>query len=601
MIDNPAPTVPSLGPDNAVDVVKLGSSKLLTYIKYPGIETGDDHLLYLNFRGCAADGTVVDELIDQVAVDTSKLTPYGMPAEIENHTIVALDMGWAFYSYRVSIAGGAPGDESRRIFFYVGKRPRARPALPVLQIQESHDLHLDLGSAPAALAVRLVPYEAMSVADIVTLHCRRFYADGQEYLPPLAYPTTVTSANLDKPLALFLSKSDLRRVDGGWIELNYGIQYAGTTTEKTLSATQTIELNPPTTALLPALTIVGHSGGPINPVQYPAGLPLRVDAWPDISVGDELLCYVRSNLDEVVPLVLQARVDVSTIDKGYIELVVPPEWVTANNGSPIELQHQFGWIGSALSAIPYPATIRAPLNLPMAIVVGARPGDEPVEGEGEIDADVVAVSGINIQLDDEASYGPNDKVEVFFEGFGTTGVHSVTVPITPGGRIFNIPSQYIPANMGKSVNVYYKVTPQGETFAYPSQAYVLRVLPVPLNRYLAIQSLQAQGTGGRISIAAVPAQGEKFSFSRGWTYIRAGQTLHAVLVGKDTAGAALTYPIFNNHVVTPAQADAKLVESFVSKTELQKFQTGPVTVEVTIIYEPGAETKLVDARFTLVA
>lgn len=599
MIDNPAPTIPSLGPDNAVDLVKLGSSKLMTYIKYPGIETGDDHLLLLNFRGCAADGAVVDELNDQVAVDLSKLTPYGMPAEIENHTIVDLDGGLAFYSYRVAIAGGAPGDESRRMYFYVGKRPRARPALPVLQIQESHDLHLDLSEAPAALGVRLVPYEAMSVGDIVTLHCRRFDSDGDEYLPALAYPTTVTKADLDKPLALFLNKSDLRRVDGGRIELSYGIQYAGTASEQTLSATQTIELNPPTSAQLPALTIVGHTGGPINPVQFPQGLPLRINAWPDIGVGDELLCYVRSDLDLVEPLVLQARVDVSTIDKGFIELVVPPEWVKATDRSPIELQYQFAWMGSALSATPYPATIRGPLVLPMAIVVDARPGDDPVEGAGEIDADGLVSSGINIQIDDEASYGPNDKIEVFFEGFGTTGAHSVTAPVTPGGRLFNIPPQFIPANMDKLVNVYYKVTPQGETFAYPSDIYVLRVLPVPLNRYLAIQSAQAQASGGRISISAVPAQGEKFSFPRGWAYIRAGQTLNALLVGKDTAGATLTYPIFNNHVVTQAQASANLVETFVSKAELQKFQTGSVTVGVTITYEPGAETKLVDARFTL--
>lgn len=602
MIDpNPAPTVPAIEADNAIDVVKLGSSKLMTYIKYPGIETGDDHLIHLNFRGCAADGTVVDELNNQVAVDLSKLTPDGMPAEVENHTIVILDQGWAFYSYRVAKGGAPAGDESRRIFFYVGKRPRARPALPVLQIKESHDLHLDLGSAPAQLGVRLVPYEAMSVGDIVTLHCRRFDASGDEYLPALAYPTQVTKADLDKPFTLFLNKSDLRRVDGGWIDLNYGIQYVGTATEKTVSAKQTIQLEAPTSAQLPALKIVGHTGGPINPAQFPEGLPLRIDVWPGISVGDELLCYAQSDLDEVEPLVLQARVDVSTIDKGFIELLVPAQWVMASNGAPIDLQYQFAWIGSALSATPYPATIRGPLYLPMSIVVGAVPGDEPVEGEGEIEADGLVGSGINIRIDVKASYGPNDRIEVFFEGFGTTGSISVTAPTTPGGRTFNIPPQYIPANMGKSVKVYYKVTPQGETVAETSQVYVLRVLPVPLNRYLAIQSAQAQTGNGRISIAAVPAQGEKFSFSRGWAYIRAGQTLNALLVGKNAAGDALTYPIFNNHVVTPAQAESKIVETHVSKAELQKFQLGSVTVRVTITYEPGAETKLTDARFTLVA
>jgi hypothetical protein len=600
---NPKPTVPAIDADNAIDVDKLGISKLLTYINYPEIENGGGDLLHLNFRGCAVDGTVVDELNNQVLVDEDKLTPEGMPAEIENHTIVNLRGGLAFYSYKVQKFGdNAPGDESLRIYFYIGKRPRARLPLPVLQIRESHDLHLDLSIAPAQLGVRLAPYEAMTAGDIVTLHCRRFDSSGDEYLPALAYPSEVTKTDLDKPFALFLNKSDLRRVDGGRIELRYGIQYVGTTIEKTLSATQTIQLVAPTTAQLPALKIVGHTSGvPINPAQFPEGLPLRIDTWPGIEVGDELLCHVHSDLEEVEPLVLKARVDVSTIDKGFIDLLVPAQWVKASNGAPIDLQYQFAWIDSALSATPYPATIRGPLHLPMSIVEDAKPGEDPVEGEGEIETEFLVSKGVNIRIDDEASYTPGDGIKVIWAGFGTTGAHSVTEPVTPGGRLFNIPAQYIPANMGKSVPVYYEITPLGDNVAQKSAVYTVRVLPVPLNRYLAIQSVQAQSSGGKIKISQVAAQGEKFSFSRGWAYIRQGQTLNALLVGIDASGQGLTYPIFNNHSVTSTEAETKVVEKFVLKAELQKFQLGSVTVRVMITYEPGAETKLTDARFTLEA
>ncbi|WP_077048170.1 hypothetical protein [Pseudomonas sp. KK4] len=605
MIDpNPAPTLPALEADNAIDVDKLGSAKLMTYINFPDIENSDGDTLILNFRGCAADGTVVDELNNQVTVDTSLLTPDGMPAEIENHTIVNLDQGWAFYSYRVQPFGNpTPGDESKRIFFYVGKRPRARPALPVLQIKESHDLQLDVDAAPTLLGVFMVPYEALAVGDVVTLHCRRFYADGQEYLPALAYPKDVLKADLGKPLALHLPKSDLRRVNGGRVEIRYGIQYADTTDEKTLSATQTFQLTAPDPAtLLPALTIVGHtSGTPIKPSQFLEGMPLRIDAWPGMSAGDEVLCYVDSEADAAHALILKTQVDISTIDRGFIEFLVPGDWVMASNGYPINLQYQFAWIGAAMSSVAYPAVVRDRLNLPMVIVEGARPGNPPVVGEGDIDAVTLVSSGINLRLDDDASYVPVDKIEVHWDGYGTTGKHTVSTPTVPGGRTFNIPSRYIPANMDRQVPVYYYVTPQGEDVPEKSGTFTVRVVPVPKTQYPTIQSTQAQGSNGSISIVLVPAQGERFFFQPGWVYMREDQILNALLKGKNSSGQDYSFPLFDQHVVTKAEVDSKLVEMHISAAELRKFQLGNLTVAVTITYEPGAVTTLNDARFTLQA
>ncbi|MGY2261840.1 hypothetical protein [Pseudomonas sp. SDO55104_S430] len=600
MIDpNPAPTVPAIEADNAVDVDKLGSAKLMTYIKWGNM--GDNDLIVLNFLGCGEHGEVVDELNNQVTVDLSKVTPDGMPAEIENHTIVGLRNGYAFYSYRVRPFGAPdPGDESRRIFFYIGKRPRARPALPVLQIKQSHDLHLDLSVAPTQLDVDMVPYQAMSKGDIVTLHCRRYEADGQEYLPALEYPSEVTEQDLGKPFALFLPKSDLRRVDGGRIEVRYGIQYVGTSSETTLSTMQTFQLVPPLEPTLPALSIVGHTpGDPIKPSQYPDGLPLRIDAYPGMNAGDEVLCHVDSDADDAEPLILQAQVDISTIDKGFIEFLVPPEWVMTNNGNPISLLYQFGWIGAAMSATPYSALIRDRLHLPMLIVNGARPGDKPVEGEGEIDAADLAGVGVDIIIPDDASYSPDDEIAVHFEGFGTTGKFIATTPKEPGGRTFNIPAHCIPANMDKSVTVYCFVTPKGDTVPEKSALFILRVNPVPKAQYRAIQSTQAQSTNGTIYISQVPAQGERFFFDFGWVFIREGQVLDVLLVGKDTSGQDYSYSLFDKHVVTKAQADSRLLETHISAVELRKFQPGNLVARATITYEQDALTKLNDARFVL--
>jgi hypothetical protein len=599
MIDpNPAPTIPDLGADNAIDLDKLGSSDLQTYIGYDGITDGDT--IILNWRGCGKDGTVVDNFNDQVDV-IPPFAPEGMPVRIENYLLSDLRDGWAFYSYRILKVGEAnPGDESLRRFFYIGKRPRAMPDLPVLQIKESHDLHLDLSSAPPILGVYAVPYEAMGPGDIVTLHCRRFYDDGTEYTPALAHPTQVEAADVGKPLALYLKRSDLLRVEDGRIELNYGIQYANTVGEKTLSATQTLYLFQPTSALLPALEVVGHTGGVINPAQFPEGLPLRIEAYPGMGVGDDVLCYASSKADGVEPLTLPARVDVSTIDKGFLEFQIDPKWLVASNGAQIDLQYQYAWTDAAMSATPYPATIRTPLRLPMVIVEGALPGEEPVPGEGELNVLPLTIRGVTLRIDEEANYAPDDTVEVFWDGHGSTGRYSVTTPTTEGGRTFTIPPQYIPANFGKTVPVYYRVTPKGETSYEDSKVYGVRVLAIPKSSYPTIQSTQAQQTNGQISLSNVPAGGELFSL-RGWPYIRDGQTLNAILSGKDATDQPLTFAIFNNHAVTAAEFDARLVSTLINVTELRRFKLGAVTVQVTVTYEEGAETRYNEARFTLIA
>ena len=602
MIDpNPVPTIPRLGADNAVDLEDLGPLDLDTYIWYPGIADGD--LVVLNWRGCGNDGEVIDEFNYSVDVIGTPAPP-GQLAPIRNQLLHDLRDGWVFYSYQVKKPGApAPGDESLRRFFYVGKRPRAKPPLPVLQIRESHDRHLDVSNAPLELGVYAAPYEAMAAGDIVTLHCRRYESDGSEYPPALAYETEVTAADVGKPLALYLPRSDLRRVEGGRIELNYGIQYVGTGVEKTVSATQTIQLVAPTSARLPALTIVGHDSGPINPnpILFPNGLPLRIAAYPGISVDDEVLCYAYADeADDVKPLILQTRVDVSTIDKGFIDFLLDLPWVIAS--TRLDLQYQFAWTGIAQSATPYPATVRRPLYLPMAIVVGARPGDDPVDGEGELDAANLGASGVSVEISAEANYGRNDKVVMHWDGYGNTGRYETLEPTVPGGRTFNIPLQYIPANFEKKVPVYYSVTPDGEHLAQDSEIFVVRVLRVPLSHYQTIQSSQAQGTGGKISVSKVPGEGEQFSFPNGWPYLRAGQTLNAILEGKSAAGGEdLTVPIFDHHEITQAEADSKVVSTYLGKADLQKFQLGVVSVYVTVTYEPGAETKYEEARFTLEA
>lgn len=594
---NPTPKIPSLGPDNAIDLDGLGSSDLETFVNYDDIDDGDG--IIINWFGCGANGEIVDKFNDEVEVVDEELTPDGMPVRIENNIMQLLRNGSVFYSYRVRKPGGTPGDESLRLFFYVGKRPRTATALPVLQIRESHDLHLDLEEAPSIIKPWMVPYQAMSVGDIVTLHCRRYNPDGSEYTPALAYPREVKDGEAGQPLDLFLNRSDLLRVEDGSIELYYGIQYVDAAQQSTFSARQTIQLSAPTSATLPPLTIIDHEGGTINPALFPEGLRLRIEGYPGMSVGDELLCHASSDANDITPVVLRASVDASTLDKGFIELLLNSQWVGASQGAAIDLRYEYAWVGTALSAGPYQANVREPLNLPMVIVQGAIPDpEEPVEGEGVLNVLNLSVSGVTIDIDQDANYGPEDQVVLHWEGYGVSGKHIVTTPTTPGGRTYNIPPQYLPANFGRPVRVYYTVLQAGEPAPVSSEVFIVHVLQIEKSRYVAIQSVQGQLNNGTIYLSRIDASGELFTL-RAWPYMREDQIVNAVINGKDNNDLPLTVPILENHTVVTADVTAKQIAKAVLLSGLQQFKLGSVSVQVTITYEEGAETRYAPANFVL--
>ncbi|MFQ6558957.1 hypothetical protein Q7F05_23715 [Pseudomonas sp. Lb2C1-1] len=598
---NPVPTIPALGPDNAIDLDSLGTQDLETFVCYDGIADAD--MLIVSWFGCAENGEIIDRLNEEVEVHDDALTPDGMPVMIENSVLQRLRNGTVFYSFRVKKPGAAPGDESLRLLFHLGKRSGALTALslPMVQIRESHDLHLDLETADSIITPWMMPYQAMAVGDTVTLHGRRFYPDGSEYTPALAYPRVILEGEPGNPLGLFLNRSDLLRVEDGSVELYYGIQYVGTQQEVTFSSRQTFELLAPSSAMLPALTIVGHDGGTINPALFPDGLPLRIEGYPGMSVGDEFLCHASSSAAGVAPIILRARVDASTLDKGFFELMLDAEWVSASQGAGIDLRYEYARVGMALSATPYQANVRAPLNLPMVIVENARPDpDDPVPGEGVLDVLGLTTSGVTIDIDPQANYGPDDEVNVHWEGYGTGGKYIAFSPVTPGGRTYNIPPQYIPANLDKAVRVYYTVMQTGEPAPVPSKVFIVRVLPIEKSRYRTIQSAQAQQNNGTIYISRIIPVGELFTL-HAWPYMREDQIVNVVINGKGNDDSPVTVFILENYSVSPEDVTARLIAKSMLPSAFQSLKLGSISVQVTITYEQGAETLYAPANFVLAA
>lgn len=181
--DFPAPKVPFLDANNALDLDQLGTSPLKTHVWFPGIETFKGSFIYPNWRGCTAQGDAGDSAIDAWPIDDT-LTPEGLPIEFPNALLKGLDQGYVFFSYFLKkITEPDPEPESKRLFFYVGKRPSLTSHLPVPQIQQSHDLALDpdRNVLPAeGVTVTLPPYAAMATRPITQFepqaslrpHCR---------------------------------------------------------------------------------------------------------------------------------------------------------------------------------------------------------------------------------------------------------------------------------------------------------------------------------------------------------------------------------------------------------------------------------------------
>lgn len=112
----PMPSVPALHPvENWIDLVQLGTSDLATYIYHPDIA---DSSFWINWRGCDAQGNVVDVFDIEYSV-IGDPGPDGVQVLIDNADVQALDQGYVFYSYRIesTTVPGQQGEESLRRFF----------------------------------------------------------------------------------------------------------------------------------------------------------------------------------------------------------------------------------------------------------------------------------------------------------------------------------------------------------------------------------------------------------------------------------------------------------------------------------------------------
>ncbi len=579
------PTVPDLKqPQNYIDLDQLGADSLLTYI--PGVQDGDT--FYPNWRGCAANGEVVDFFDD--LVDVIDPLPEGMPVWIDNALLKALDQGWVFYSYRL-VDGSLPDgvQESLRTFFFVGERLDALQGLAVAQCKESQGLYLDpdMLNIKRQILIVTLPYQAMRAGDKVTLTLDRYF-DPDSSLPSLTLAQTVSEKQVGAPLEWHIDPTELLIIEDGFVEISYSIEYADPTlSPKTQSPVQTFYVVSPTTPLLPALTIKDFNGGSLDPAAYPQGVTLLVAPYPGLQIHDDIVVYVTSE-DRVVK---SLRADLSTLDSGVLEFRLAYDWLKDNEGKEIELMYQYARPGAAGSSLPREVILSSPLNLPAPDI------DEAIfdsfDGEN-VKGHIFAVTldkGVTVQIPGDASIGPDYQVQMHWDGHGSTGSF-IADPSDSNPNLFFIPPAAVPANMDKRVDVYYKVTP---TTGLPGTSWVydLEVRGIK-DGWPLIQFMRPKATDAVLSLAMVSDEGAGLDLA-GWIYMAQGQRVR-IRASCLAEGATRRFDLRTGvaEPVTAAELAAKTVSVIFPKVflaELDRVGSTPskvhsLTVEVS--FDDGA-------------
>ncbi|MCF5747872.1 MULTISPECIES: hypothetical protein [Pseudomonas syringae group] len=198
-------------------------------------------------------------------------------------------------------------------------------SLPVVQLKESHALALDTTDKPLGGSYTLVvaPSARTSPGGKVKVAWQGFSSDG--FRDELFSDEHIVTAS-DQILSWVLDPTHVSFIEGGTAQMSYRVEYSDDPGEFFDSDIQTIDINPTSAPRLTAFSIDNHTGGPVDPVDYPQGMNLNVDVYPDIQVGDCVLCYIQGGPGE--PQVIDyLLIDQSIIDKGTFQFTVEQPWL----------------------------------------------------------------------------------------------------------------------------------------------------------------------------------------------------------------------------------------------------------------------------------
>ncbi|MGN8260692.1 hypothetical protein ACLEJW_15340 [Pseudomonas sp. SMSB3] len=565
----------------SVEVDSVGPQGLETYLPIPGFSPGD--FAHINWRSRMASGEPLD-IVDRVRIfetdDEGRALYIISQADMQ-----ALDGGDVFFSYHVDTADGSAGEESLRLHFHVSRPMGGALPLGVAQVMECHDRIIDIEEVEGAGALVVTPpYQSMALGDVLELSWTGYFDDDFSLGPVTQEITLMDEAQLGRPLQWTLDYSDIALYVDGYADLEYSITYANG--ETTASPRQRFHIKQGEPSGLPRLApplIPGETSDAVNPVAYPNGIKIEIPAYPSLRTGDQVVLYITGSL----PVVHALRTDLSTVDSGYMALL-DTQWITnqANVGKRFDLSYQFSHAGAAMHSMPLSVTLRSPLSLPWPTIQDAVPEGGDEDNQATVQPSQLT-GGAQVRIPDTAELG-GGKVKVHWEGHPGSGNVVVDEPMAGQERVFLVPREAVPANIGKRLDVRYSVTLAGEQPEF-SEAFDLKIADYNANRFSPIQGTQV--SDNKLSLRLLNYNNAHFTLSQ-WPFMAQGDWLEIKVVGlgnkvefmrEAKAGSAITEQEFRN-----GKVDAYLSYPFVSQLPLYQ----PFSVQVRISFDQGVSFKV---------
>ena len=537
-VNNPPAEIPLRNQHDEIDLAALGSADLETWVKGDHIVFGD--LIFPIWRGMAPDGTPFDELgtVTEVPVDYDP--DVGVRISINNR-FVALDGGWAFYSYKVNGRDDSVPD-SQRLFCYLGVRQRAGgETLPVVQARESHDREIDYSALGTEGVAFFAPaYQAMQVGDSVELVIRRFKSDGSES-SEVFETFEVTEANLGQPITWQCSRSSLATIRNGRAEVHYQITLSGQGGVLTSpSQVFAITTAPAQTDYLPAVSVDGYAGGPLDPGQFPNGLTVRVPAYPGVQAGDHLLLYWQgASMHD--PQARAMRMDLSSVEAEHTTFRVGADALEVGDNN---LSYQFARAGQALSSATLTVEVMPGRTLDAPLIELARP-----DGQGrQVLEAIEAISGAYVVVP-ALQLAPGEKIVVHWQGHANGGVQVTDTPEPGDAQRYRIDPAVVAANMhqprdneGRRFEVFYQIVKDGSVQPARSPSVNLRVAPLAPNPTFACAQAEPNGDLRRSKLTSNGAL-LRISGVGLWSFAAIGQLLTIKIDGLPDAVLRNAQPV----------------------------------------------------------
>lgn len=570
-----APIIELLNGYDEIDLERLADQPLVTYIQYNGIQPGDR--LRLNWRGASAKGEPLDDVHTELEVEAPDFDPINkrLKVSIPNAFVVEADQGYAFYSYER--LNGVP-EESLRTFCFVGVRRHRMEHMPVAQALGGHALHIDPDTLGSTGCLFLAPaYQAMQAGDRVTLHFSG-YDDYGDFDEECLVDYQVTDQNVGRSMHWRVPRGQFDWIDGGYAEVFYRIAFVDG--GEFDSAQQTYQIGPPPAdpALLSAPFIQGHAGGPLDPVEFPDGLTIRIPSYENLHTADWTLLHIN---DE--PGSAALRADLTTLASGI-------QGVNLDAGAlagltRLKLGYQVAREGLGLVSQELDVEVLQPRSLSKVQIDDAH--TESPEPNLVLDANS-AITGAYVDVPDPG-LRPGERLQLHWQGRSSAGSHVHTLPASsqPPYR-FAIPATAVAANMeatagaaAKRFPVFYRLVREAGGYE-ESPPVQLRITPLSQSAYPIIQCAEASGT--TLSLAAVPAGGATLNLPS-WAFMAVGQRVRIMFRGVRGNGQALV-AVLHDSDVTAGDVGRKEVSVKLSIEQLRQHALGQdFTLDVKLNFE----------------